>query len=533
MKKISDFFSKISTWTKKHKTAFALIITIIFVLAQIPLLLNHEIWNDEAVSWGLSKRINLTNAYEVNAAEPHPLLWQFIIAPFSQNGFSTIAMNIIALVFVSAAVFLMVRFAPMGFFTKLLFILSSGFFYYNPVIARGYSLIPLAVTLVCIAYKKRHEKPFLYGLSLAFLTQTHFLMYGFAGALTIGFIIEETFKKEKAKKMIITILLCIVPVLLSVASTLPMVFGSFNEQAIITGKAFEYTSDEYRALFIPNAVATYFGIYNDALAWACLGLIIIAAIIVFAENIKVALYAFCGLGLWAYVLCAIYQGYSVFNQKVSIVVLILFAIVWLLILEKDDKRKNIISKFLDCSEIIKFLRVKMKIPATVILTFIVTASIPCVMFNAVEDLNKPFSNSKEVATFVNETIEDDALIILADPYAHYTFGAAAMEQITKNVKIYNIVFESFDSYGYQLQYSNASISKVQDYIGFTDAALAHKLADLSKGYEHVYYVVGIPSCKNVDSYNSDVLGNYEVITTLNEGDYLDVTHAPVRVHKIK
>lgn len=532
MKKISAFFGKVSSWTKEHKTIFALIITTLFVIAQLPLLLNHEIWNDEAVSWDLSKQINLSNVYEVNAAEPHPLLWQIIMAPFSQSGFPFITMNIIALILVSAAVFLIMRFAPMGFFTKLLFILSSGFFYYNPVIARGYSIIPLAIALVCIAYKNRHEKPLLYGLSLALLAQTHFLMYGLAGALTVGFIIEETYKKKKLSKMLAGILLCVIPVAASVASTLPMVFGSFNEQAIITGKALEFTVDEYRHQFVPSALAAYFGIYNDALAFSCLGFIILLAIVMFAENIKVALYALCGLGFWAYTLAVIYQGYSVFWQKVSLVVLILFGITWILTLEKDDKRKNVVSKILDCSEIVKLLRSRVAVPATVLITFIVATTIPCVMTNAIEDVNQPFSNAKEVAGFVNNNIEDGALIILSDANAHYTFGAASREQITKKVDIYNIVFESFDS-DYQLQFSNASLSKVYNFPGIASYKIEELLDDFSKQYEHIYYVVGIPTCGGISSYNGDVLEQYDIIETLNTNTYLDVTHAPVRVHKIK
>ena len=533
MKKISGFFGEVSSWTKKHKTIFALIITGLFILAQVPMLLNHEIWNDEAVSWGLSKRINISNVYDVNAAEPHPLLWQIILAPFSQTGFPPITMNIIALVLVSAAVFLMIRFAPMNFFVKLLFILSSGFFYYNPVIARGYSLIPLAVTLVCMAYQKRHEKPVLYGLSLALLTQTHFLMYGLAGALILGFIIEETYKKKKFSKMALSILLCIIPVGLSIASTIPMVIGSFNNQAIITGKSIEATPEEYREKFIPNAIGTYFGIYDDALAWTCLAVLIVLAITIFAENIKVALYAVAGFGLWAYVLCVVYQGYSVFNQKVSLLVLISLALVWILYIERDKERKNIVSKILEHSEIIKYIHLKMNIPAVVIIAFFVLASIPYTMFFAISDINLPFSNSKEVADFVNNEIEENALIIEADPAAHYTFGAATMEQITNNVSFYNLVFESDESYKYQLEYSNTSIETVRNYVGLTDEAVMALIDKFADKYEHIYYVVGIPACKNVDSYNSAVLGKYEIIRTFNEGTYLDVSHAQARIHKIK
>ena len=46
---------------KTHKTAFCAYSHTLFVASQIPFLINHEVWNDEATSWQLSKEINLRN----------------------------------------------------------------------------------------------------------------------------------------------------------------------------------------------------------------------------------------------------------------------------------------------------------------------------------------------------------------------------------------------------------------------------------------------------------------------------------------
>jgi hypothetical protein len=133
---------------------------------------------------------------------------------------------------------------------------------------------------------------------------------------------------------------------------------------------------------------------------------------------------------------------------------------------------------------------------------------------------------------VNNNIEDGALIIIADPNAHYTFAAAARAQITKNVDIYDMVV---DSYGdeYHLQYSDTVLEKVRSFPGYADYKIAEFIEDFSKKYEHIYYIVGIPSCGDMYSYNAEILNNYDIIEILNQDTYLDVSHAKVRVHKIK
>ena len=47
-------FRRLKQWSESHKTLIAIIVALLFAVSQIPLLLNHEIWNDEATSWQLS-----------------------------------------------------------------------------------------------------------------------------------------------------------------------------------------------------------------------------------------------------------------------------------------------------------------------------------------------------------------------------------------------------------------------------------------------------------------------------------------------
>lgn len=540
MKKVSDFFGKIKKWLENHKTIVAIFITAAFVLVHIPLINAHEFTADEGTVWGLSKEINLSNIYEVNSVEPHPLLWEVMLAPFSQSGFPIITMNFIALFLVALAVFLFVRFAPIGIFPKLIFILSSAFFFFNPVIARDYSLIPLAICLVCLAYKNRHGKPFLYGLSLAFLAQTHFLMYGLLAVLVIGFILEGTFKKKNVKKILLSILLVILPVGLSVLSTVPEVIGSLNNHAIITGTPSDTSSgsEKFTSDFYMNALGNYFGMFVEAMRWIVAVYAIILLISIFSENIKIGAYLVGSIGFWYYVMANIYKNYFILNHKVAIVSLILLAIVWMLYLEKESEKEkeNIFLKLICHIEIVKYLRLKVKVSAIVLVCLLVALTIPRAIVCAKDDLEHKYSNSNEVAAFVNDNIEEDALIIEGDVSTSYSFNVAARVQITKDLDFYNIPLRTFDDYEAKLKYSNELIETYAKAGNVSDEDLKAVFDSASEKYEHVYYVgvVG-KNCKGEDRlYNQTLLDEYDEAGTLNNDSYYIEQSKPLlKVFKIK
>ena len=520
---------------KKHKTLIALVITILFAVVQIPLLLNHEPWMDEGISWELSKDINLTNIYEVNAAEPHPILWQLILAPFSQNNFPVITLSFISLALVSLAVFLLVRFAPFNYFIKIIFILSSGFFYFNPIISRDYSLIPLAICLVCLAYKNRHQKPLLYGLSLAFLTQTHFLMYGLAGVLTIGFIVEEFVAKNKTiSKKLRANLIFLIPILLSILSVIPLILGSMQNQAILNGYI-----RERRILVAPSGslfehtLGTYLGFYVNALEPVIYILLTVIIINALAENLKLGFYLLGSLAFWIFCLLFIYDGYAVFFQKVSILTLIFIATTWLLKNEGKNEKPNFVSRLLNFSEIVKFFRVYAVAPTGIALTFLVACTVPQTFSIAKSDFESDFSGSKATADFVNHEIEVNSLIIEANGHvASNTFNAAVLAQIKNRITFYNVPLRTYDDRYIKLRYASADHEALKKN-EFNEEELINFLKAASEKYDHIYYVDSIPGCKNAKPYNDEALNKYEVVKILGTKKYLTPAEYPTKVYKVK
>lgn len=528
MKKVSDFFGKIKKWMDNHKTIVALLVTAAFVLVHIPLILNHEYSNDEGVVWELSKDINLTNIYEVNSVEPHPLLWEIILAPFSQSGLPIITMDYISLVVVALAVFLFVRFAPMGAFSKLIFILSSAFFYFNPVIARDYSLIPLAICLVCLAYKNRHEKPLLYGLSLAFLSQTHFLMYGLLAALIIGYILEESFKKEKGHKMFLSILLVVLPVGLSVLTTVPEMIGSFNGHYLMNEGYYQDDAGNLYKHFIGN----YFGLYETVIETVLAFYVAVMFIFFVADNAKITSYLFCGVAFWAFVLANIYRNYHIFNHKAAIISLMILCAAWLIKIE--GTKKNLVTKVLDHIEIVKLLRKRIKTPSIVMAGLLVALTIPRVTVTAIADYNHPFTSTNEVAKFVNENVEDGALIIEATTGAVFTFNAPVYAQLEKDITFYNVPINTLEDRQIKIKYDKEERKKINEFEKLSDDELQNLIDESLKRYEHVYVATTLGAgCQGKNPQNIGVLKEYRVIATFNDKEYVEDNRAVVKLIRVR
>ena len=523
-------FRRLKQWSESHKTLIAIIVALLFAVSQIPLLLNHEIWNDEATSWQLSREINLGNFYEVNSAEPHPILWQLILAPFSKANFPIITLNIISLAFVTAAVFVIFRFSKMNFFIKLAFLLSSSFFYFIPVISRDYSLVPLALALICIAYKSRHEKPFLYGLSLAFLSQTHFLMYGFMGALAIGYVVEIIVKKPGKKEFFKESLKFSLPILISIALVVPIVINSFNNQAIITEKAFTNVPTEYRDPFIPNVILNFCGHYNSFAEMILAALLALTAITFFIKNQKTFLYLLAGVGFWFFVMGTIYKGYSLLAPKVALMPLMMFATIWLNHIE-DKKDENKVEKFLMHSEIIKFLHVRITRNWYLVFAMVVVlVTIPYAFSYAKEDMNRPFSNAKEIAGFINR-VEPGSVIIEGD--ASSILRSAVNAYIENDVTIYNNILGRVEEKMDYLKYDNDTLSRNMEFSTSSKEELKELFDKMKNEYEYVYFITTPPSCKNKTTDLMEALEGYKEVARFNDEQYLDIAHARIVVYKIK
>ena len=157
----------------------------------------HEKWRDEAQAWLMARDLNLFDLLKQMKYEGHPFLWQLILMPFAKLGFPYITESLISLLFMWIATWLLLIKSPFDKLVKIFILLSLPIIYFYPVIARNYSLIPLALFIIAILYKDRNEKKVHYCLAILFLAYTHILMWGLVRNTIFGVFCRANKKYKK------------------------------------------------------------------------------------------------------------------------------------------------------------------------------------------------------------------------------------------------------------------------------------------------------------------------------------------------
>ena len=81
--------------------------------------------------------------------------------------------------------------------TKVLLCFNISFVMYYSVVARSYSLVMFLIIWLATIYRKRRERPYLYGLIMALLVNTHVLTCGLVGSLLLIDFIDIVIKKNR------------------------------------------------------------------------------------------------------------------------------------------------------------------------------------------------------------------------------------------------------------------------------------------------------------------------------------------------
>lgn len=179
----------------------SIIITFIYGILTLNTVLYHEVWADEAQVWQLCSHLNLFELIKHLSNEGHPALFYILVMPFAKLFSNIIYMKLICWAFMAASVFLLVYYSPFKIYTKLAIILSAGFLYFFPVLARNYSIIPFLVFLAAILYNKSKEHPILYATTLALIANTHIIMFCFTAILGIDFYYQNILLNIRNKQI--------------------------------------------------------------------------------------------------------------------------------------------------------------------------------------------------------------------------------------------------------------------------------------------------------------------------------------------
>jgi hypothetical protein len=119
----------------------------------------HERWADEAQSWLLARDSSLTHLWgTLLHYEGTPGLWQTVIHALIRLGLPYSAYNFVSGILGLAAVYLLLRYAPLPLFLRLLLPFTYYLCYQYAVIARSYALIAPLLFAIAVIYPQALQR---------------------------------------------------------------------------------------------------------------------------------------------------------------------------------------------------------------------------------------------------------------------------------------------------------------------------------------------------------------------------------------
>lgn len=322
--------------SKKFEHIFNAIILLLYFAVLTFTMVHHEIWLDEAQAWLVAKSPGFLNLIKETRVEGHPLLWYLVLMPFAKLNLPVIFMQMVSVLFMTAAMTLLLWKSPFNKFAKFLIMFSPGLLYWLPIVARNYCLVPLFIFLFAMFYEKRKDNPYLYSIILILLSNTHILMFGFCFAAFLLFVYEKTkeFLTAKDKKVLI-------PLLVLTANFWPMIlfFSNANKENI---DIVNYLSifDNISRLVNSMDIFSYYkmfpnlgAIYHIATLTTVL-LIIFAITLFFKVGKKILTIFLIGTLFQLYVYVFVWY---ISGQKMVLFWLMLIAVLWIVSLEQNNK----------------------------------------------------------------------------------------------------------------------------------------------------------------------------------------------------
>jgi hypothetical protein len=163
----------VKEFLSRHTFEFGVLL-LYFIIVSI-VAIYHEPWRDEAEVWLLARDLSFPQLIKEMGYEGTPALWYLMVMPLAKLSLPYFSMTILHILISTAAIGVFLLFAPFSKMTKVLFVFSYYMIYEYAVIARSYALSILLLFVLASVFRKRHERPLLYGLSIALLfnTNTH------------------------------------------------------------------------------------------------------------------------------------------------------------------------------------------------------------------------------------------------------------------------------------------------------------------------------------------------------------------------
>lgn len=389
--------------------------------------LHHEVWRDEAQVWQLCKHLSLLELFKHLVAEGHPSFFYLLNMPFAKIGCPILAMQIICWLANCGAIYLLLNYSPFNKSTKLVITTSGMFLYFFPVIARSYSILPLIVFALAMLYPKQKEHPYWYSVLIFLVANTHVIMLGFAGMLTLMFVWENLWKNRtkflfKDHKNYIFSSIIAISGLFFVwlqlhGTTSSNMYIEIEHQNIIQNTFNVFTKffvASFTSSYAENIKSLVLNQFQIVLVLFSLFLFITLFILILKNNKKLFWISFLGISFQLLIYILAYNKCVLSQRTFCAYIIILFAL-WCILNRNviTEKMRNIIN--------------------TTLIIFFLLTTINGIRY-AILDLRYPYSGGKETAQFIDE-LGNDALFIIDKMDILY---CVSLMPYLKNTKIYTI-----------------------------------------------------------------------------------------------
>jgi hypothetical protein len=175
----------------RESWAFVLVAAAAFLVVALVTVAFHEFWRDEVRAFSLATETrSLAALFRELRYEGHPALWYLLLRGAHAIVPTTLVLPGVAIAVGVAAIVLFLRAAPFGRTEKLLFAFGLVPLYDHTVMARNYGIGMLALFAWAAAWPSRRERPWIAGLALACLANTHLPGLMAAGALLGAWCLE-------------------------------------------------------------------------------------------------------------------------------------------------------------------------------------------------------------------------------------------------------------------------------------------------------------------------------------------------------
>lgn len=232
-------------------------ILFLFVVLSIFVGIHHEPWADEANPWLMAKGVSTIDLFTTYLhSEGHPALWYLILKMFQMLGLKYSSFFILPIFFstLGVAVFLFKsNFKP---YLKVLFPFTYFIFYQYTIVARGYCLILLLLSLIAWIYPKRQEKCLTFSILLILLLSLESYTYLLSGSLFLLYLYDYYQLRKEGNKNL-RYRNCLILLFFFFLITAIYVFPSSTYSFDHHGSLYSL-SDSFFTSFYSNSIIKYF-----------------------------------------------------------------------------------------------------------------------------------------------------------------------------------------------------------------------------------------------------------------------------------